>query len=212
MNKHIFGIIFIVLFAMISVVSAWPVTVTANVVYPGSHPSYFDITITSSSNPSQLPTGTYVGWCSDSEHTITPANGITFTAYSTLVTPIPPVGETEQWYKVNYIINNDAGKDWRSIQTTFWHYDGGIPSPNPLAPINSGHYTALITGADANPLFVPNCDQKYAIELFTSDVQTLFIEQTQSCPPVPEFPTMALPVGMLIGLVGLVFVIKIHEY
>jgi hypothetical protein len=30
-------------------------------------------------------------------------------------------------------------------------------------------------------------------------------------PPVPEFPTVALPVGMLIGLVGLVYFVRIRE-
>jgi hypothetical protein len=205
MKKYTLGILlFVVILAMVSAVSAFPSTVTATVSQPGPHPSYFDIKITSSADP-LLPTGTYVGWCSDSQHHINVPFTGTFTAYSTLLTNPVPAGQPENWYKVNYIINNDAGKDFHSIQAAFWHYDGG---PFTGWTFNAADYTTLTTAADLNPGFVPGCGQRYAVALIREGTQTIFLETTKTCENVPEFPSMALPVALLIGCIGVVYFVK----
>ena len=218
MKKIMLGIlVFVVLLAMTSAVSAagWAVTAVPSV--PGSHPSYFNIEVTSSADQTTLPLGTYTGWCSDSNTFITPGTSYDFTAYSTLIDNPPPPGPApEDWYKVNYILNNDVGMQWKAIQAAFWKYDGGIPN-NWIYDI--GDYDDLYADAQANGEgFESVCDPtkqssfRYAIILYKPGVQTIFLEQTKECTPnVPEFPSMALPVGMLIGLVGVVFVIKTRK-
>jgi hypothetical protein len=224
MKKLTLGIlVFVVLLAMTSAVSAtgWAVTAVPKVpgnIEPGN-PSYFNIQVTQSADTNKLPLGTYVGWCSDSQTNIQSGQSYVFTAYSTLEDNPPPAGPAgENWYNVNYVINNDYLKQWQAIQAAFWTWDGGIVNG---WNYNLGDYNTLIAGATANPGFVPGCDPtkgypqsfKYSIILYSPGVQTIFLEKTTECQPpnAPEFPSMALPVGMLIGLVGLVFVIKTRE-
>jgi hypothetical protein len=225
MKKFTLGIlVFVVLLAMTSAVSAagWAVTAVPSV--PGNidpaNPSYFNIQVTYSADQNILPLGTYTGWCSDSQTNIQSGKSYGFTAFSTLIDNPPSQAEAPgiksvDWHRDNYILNNDANQQWQAIQAAFWHYDGGIPQ---TWSYNHGVYDALIAAATPHGGYVPECDPtkqssfKYAIILYTPGVQTIFLEKTTECTPdVPEFPSMALPVGMLIGLVGLVFVIKTRE-
>ena len=211
-------LIIVALLALVSVASAFPSQVVANVIYPGTTPSYFDINIISGGDD-DLPNGHYTGWCSDSDFYIDPSNSpFTFTPYSTLTLPIPAGPMPEDWKKVNYIINNNVGKRWKASQMAFWFYDGGIDNPNPLYPdaTDSADFETLKTAANANSGFEPKCDQKYAVVLYHPGLQTIFLENDiDRCPdpgiPVPEFPSLALPAGMMIGLIGLVYVIKRRE-
>ena len=117
------------------------------------------------------------------------------------------------------------GADKDTLQAVIWHYDG---RPNPIAPYNPAKYAELVGLADGNKSFVPGCGQKYAVVLYhptgtyenpaqaSHPTQAIFLVLTKpTCPdpgiPAPEFPSLALPAGMLIGMVGLVYFVRGRE-
>ena len=226
-KKIRFGILIVVAILMlVSGASALPSWINAYVTHPGIvGPSYFDIKVTSNGDNDIKDGVTYVGWCADSQNYIYPPATLNFTVYSSLNTvPYPPV-PTANWNKINYVLNNPMGADKDTLEAVFWHYDGRV---TPIEPYNHAKYAALVAAADGNATFVPDCGQKYAVVLYhetgtfenpvqrSHPTQAIFLVLTKpmcSDPgiPVPEFPTLALPAGMIIGLMGLVYVIRERE-
>ncbi|MCK9592457.1 MAG: thioester domain-containing protein [Methanoregula sp.] len=226
-RKIRFSILMVIaLFAMVSVASAaLPPNVVGTISNPGPS-SYWNIVLTSGGNP-ELPSDptTYIGWCADSNTGISPGSGKNFEVFSSLglnpVTSIP----SANWNKINWIINNKhLVSDWEAIQAAIWHYDGqsGIAFPGhstmPNTEYDHAEYNALIAAADTHGDYIPTCGENYAVIIWSgSNAQALFIENKLLCdnppPPVPapEFPSVALPVGMIIGIVGLVYAIKERE-
>ena len=51
----------------------------------------------------------------------------------------------------------------------------------------------------------------YAVILYKPGYQVIIIEANYPCDNTPEFPTLALPVAMLIGVVGAVQYIKTRK-
>ncbi len=201
------------LMALTAVASAaLPVSVTASIHYPGIV-SYWDVDVTSGGNADLPNMNDYLGWCSDSQHSISQGTH-TFQVYSSLgVVPafIPPAN----WNKINYLINHKNGADWKTLQAAIWHYDG---TPNPpfhwsINGWNPVKYAQLIADADANGgSYVPGPGDKYAAILYKSScAQTIFIELPIPEIPVPEFPSLALPTGMILGMVYLVIVYRKRE-
>ena len=201
---------------LVSVASATvlPSTVTATVVKFGTN-SYVDVKITDGGND-DLPNASYTGWCSDSQAEFIDLgpNAIYF-PYDTRYQTTP--GDTVQWDKINYILNNDAGYSKGAIQQAIWEFDGGradIPAWNAIAPYNENDVQTLINAANANGAgYVPTSGgQKFAVYLYNREQgQPIFIVATIPQIPVPEFPTLALPIGILIGVVGVVTAIKTRE-
>ena len=113
------------------------------------------------------------------------------------------------YHKVNYVLNHDQGANAATLQQVFWHYDGGSYAWNPdapLGPFDGNLYATIIADADTNGgSYVPGPGNDYAVILWSArTAQPVFIKLPIPEIPSPEFPTIALPVAMLIGLVGVV--------
>ena len=217
MRKTSFGVILVVsLLALVSVVSAGlPTTATGSVISGST--SYWEVTF-SSTNPlhsdMQYNRG-YQGWSLSSASAISPdANA--FQIYSSIGT-IPAMIPAVDWNKVNYIINNKGTADKYTIQAAVWHY-GGIAIPSDFPAFDQQEYDKLIAAADTNgETFVPTTGQKYAVILYApvtgssalkGTYQLIMVELPFPSIPAPEFPSLALPVGMMLGIAGSVYYIK----
>ncbi len=216
MRKMKFGILLVfAVLALISVASAaLPSQVTATIASPGTAThSYWDVDVTNGGG--DIPAASdYVGWCADSVWTLNPGTHI-FNVYSSLEA-LPAGLPTVNWNKVNYVINHKDGANAATIQAVIWYYDHGEITWNPaapLGPVNAADRAALIAAADANGVgYVPGPGDIYAVILWSSrTVQPVFIELPIPTIPSPEFPTLALPVAMLIGVVGAVQYIRARK-
>ena len=206
----------IALLAIVSVVSADQATIT---FYPNNAAKnvYWDIDVTSGS--ALIPTANdYVGWCADMGVSIGEGTH-TFDVFSSLdPSSLPPAIEDQNWDKINWVINHKDGADWKTVQAVIWHYLGkSAPFHSSIDGWSETKYTELITNADKYGTgYVPFCKQKYAVILYLKGYQPIFAEVDipGNCinpPPAPEFPTLALPAGMIIGLVGLVYFVRGRE-
>ena len=212
MRKMKFGILLVLaVLALVSVASAaLPALVTAHIATPGTAThSYWDVDVTTGGG--DIPAvNDYVGWCSDSQTYITQGTH-TFNVYSSLLPALLPSDlPTAQWGKINYVINHKGTANAATIQALIWYYDGGII---PWGTVEVAKFNALKADAEANPLYVPGPGDIYAVILWnpTTEAQPLFIEIPIPTTPSPEFPTLALPVAMLIGVVGAVQYVRTRK-
>jgi hypothetical protein len=227
--------IFVVLavLALVSVASAaLPSQVTGYVNNPGgtgwpATGSYFDVMVTADGSL-ELQNGLHRdAWCVDTNanpaNYITPGTSYVFDVTSSLDDPqFAYLPHTIQWKKINYVLNNHATWSLTSsqIQDVIWNYDG--------APLSSpgGNIGAAITATDsffaggANADWTPPCDGVYAVLLNAREptnanyhIQLIFVElPTTTCSiPSPEFPTLALPAAMIVGMVGVVYTLRTRE-
>ena len=235
LKKFRSGILLVIaILALVSVASAaLPDPVTVNHVFSHTLPSYWDIEVTEGASPEVPVSGPhYFGWCSDYIGRLSASGTHTFTAYSTIDTLGSSVGTsvlpgpTANWSAINYIINHKGSYSWRIIQAVLWHYDGKVNPPFPEGSIggwstvgptsDQALYNAFVAEVEANagPHYDPPADGRYAVFLWdTSGVQGIFIEalMRNRPPPVPEFPTAAIPIVMMIGTVGVVQFLKRRE-
>ncbi len=217
-----FGILLLlVVLALISVASAaLPANpVSATLTYKGGPEWYWTINVNTASIP-EVPALMYEGWCADKYHyigsTSTPKTYNSFTAYdsrdpnSWANTAMPPAN----WKAINWIMNNKHN-DWRINQAALWHFDGepnGFPESWDVKGYDKGAFTTYINSVDIN--FIPACGETYAVILYDPlrNDQVIFVERpTPACTNTPEFPTLALPVAMMLGVVYTVHVIKGRE-
>lgn len=215
MKKMKIVMVVLAILALVSVVSAaLPGMVTATVNHPGAS-WYWTVDVASPGITPELPAANgYQGWCTDTNNYLTSGSTHTFEALSSLVS-VPAYVPTEDWKAVNYILNvPPSNDDWKIKQAAMWHYDGmsAVPYPEHDVVKNYDHavYDSYITEIDANKdAFDPKCEQKYAIILYKRGVQAVIVEgTTEDCQNTPEFPTLALPVAMLIGFVGMIQIIR----
>jgi len=225
MRKLRIGILMVLaLLTTVSVVSAaLPAPVKADIDYSFNYHHYWIVDVIT--GPPELPPGTgYNSWCSDMQHTM--SDGIHwFTAYSSVDPNLASqyTGPTEDWNKVNWIINNKNANP-SITQAAIWHYDGappGDPHHSTIGSYTHSDYQAYIDLVDLHAGFVPTCGQLYAVILYnsTNPEQVIFVEMPlTTCPnpgtggtAVPEFPSLALPAGMIIGMVGFVYFIKVRD-
>jgi hypothetical protein len=198
------GIFVIAIFALVSAASAaLPATVEATIIHPGAV-SYWDVNIISGGN-SELPNGLYVGWCADSQLGLDQGTHL-FEVYSSLASN-PTSISSANWHKINYILNHKGSADMYTIQAAIWYYDGGIV---PWGLVDSVALAQLIADADANGgSYTPGPGDVYAVILWNGKAyQSILIEVPIPDIPVPEFPSVALPVSMILGIVFTVHIIR----
>ena len=208
-----------------SVASALPPWIYGHVTLPGfAGPSSFDIDVTQNGDTDLPNADNYVGWCSDANHDIKTPATLYFTVYSSLnPVPTPPVPPAN-WNKINYVLNNDHGANQYVIQAVIWHYDGDVDPAIP--PGFEELYAVIVNDADKNgAAFDPECGQKYAVILFheagtfesveqpqPTQATIIVLKKTCDGTSVPEFPSLAVPAGMMIGMVGLVYFVRGRKY
>jgi hypothetical protein len=197
--------------------AALPTTVTASIHhgYPDwtGWNCYWDvdvISVTGSSDEIAAGTNNWLGWCVHSGETIG-ASTHTFTVYSSLNPgSLPATYQGYQWDKINYILNHKGSASMKAIQAAIWTYNGGVPTYTPYNTWDDGaDYAALIADAEDNGGgYVPGPGEKYAAILYKEGSQLIFIEVPIPYTNVPEFPTLAVPVGLMVGMVYAVSVAK----
>jgi len=214
LRKVRLGILMIIaLLALVSVVAADQATIH---FYPNdiNKKVYWDVDVISGS--ALLPVANdYAGWCADMVVSIGEGTH-TFEVYSSLdPSSLPDTIVDQNWDKINWVINHKNGADWKTVQAVIWHYLGkSQPYHSSIDGWSENKYNELITDADNYGAgFVPFCNQKYAVILYKSGYQPIFVEvdMPDNCnnpPPVPEFPSIVLPAGMIFGMAGLVYFVR----
>lgn len=225
MKKMKLGIlVFVAVLALVAVASAIPATITVeNRAIPGPN-SY--VVMDTTNGDFDLPIGTYDGWCAGKG--IAGLTGYTYLTADSRndLSGLPLWISSTQWNKVNWILNNPAA-DWRINQAAIWKVDGGSSEQYPSAKwvrpdtVEVGGYshTAFDTymlSVNAHGTYVPTeVGDKYGVILYklkadqrSPDGQPLLIPATIPEIPSPEFPTIALPVGMIISMVGIVYTLR----
>jgi hypothetical protein len=211
MRKMKFGflLVFAVLILVATASAALPTSLHAVISNPYGTTSYWDVNVDSITPAagSDISTKEYIGWCADSTTGIY-SGSHTFLVYSSLTPASNPV--SMQWNAVNWILNNKGKADMYTVQAALWHYDGG---PYIWGSIDATEYARLIAGGDAAIAsnFVPGDGQVYAVALYERGTQPIIIEVPVPTIPSPEFPTLAAPIGMLIGVVGAAQYIKTRK-
>jgi hypothetical protein len=146
--------------------------------------AYFDISIGANS---------YSGWCVDTVNFA--QQGIPYSADLSTT-----VGVDEQWNKVNWVLNNKGEATSTEIQAAIWTLRGQV-----IPDYNSHWYTARAQQlvADADPSYVPTWYPDIGAVLIipsgnTFSQSTIIEVPMPPCPPpVPEFPTMMIPVFLV---------------
>ncbi len=159
--------------ASVNIYSPWCITNSSVIgdTNAADDPSYFIDQVTTGST--QVPAGTYLGWCLDFDDFI---NGY-FTSYSTklfsscdpnLDAELHALGlgypgdvyvDPQVWNQINYILNHKNGAYFNDIQIAIWNLIGGpgseqlilegVPPPdNP--PYNTNEVNALLLAASNN--------------------------------------------------------------
>jgi hypothetical protein len=222
MKKMKFGILLaFAVIVLVSVASALPSSTTASVNVQ-SGPSYFKIT--TATGDSELMAGPYDGWCSGFD-----IHGIgdqtkPYNVYDSRgdLSALPLYITTTNWNKVNWIINN-PNPDWKITQAAIWKVDGGsgvdYPSDTYTLGYSETEFLAYMELVKEQGGFVPTTGQYYAA-VFDKEYEKdgkIVIGQPVIIPvfipPIntPEFPTLALPMAMLIGVVGVVEYFRVKK-
>ena len=226
MRKMKFGfLILIAVLALVSVASAFPASITtSSVTAPNAPASYFKAVTTT--GDVDVPAGTYDSMCVGYTIAGVTSSG-TWKAWDSrkanINTVLPTYVNTVDWNKMNWLANN-PNADWKITQAAIWKLDGAsgvdFPTDNhwvkasgPTGYDNAA-FTAYMGLVDAQGSFEPAVGEKYVVILTRSDAdgkplsQPILIRATVPPTTVPEFPALALPVAMMIGMVGAVEYIR----
>lgn len=216
MKKLKIGILIVIaMLALVSVASAIPATITlSSRVSPNGPDSYIrPVTV---NGDMDVPVGAYDGWCVGFT-IIGLGSGWKYNAVDSRgdLSTLPLYIQSTQWDKVNWIINNPAS-DWRITQAAIWKVDGGFdkdyPSDKFTAGYNEADFTAYMTQVNANAGYNPTePGEYYSVILYKSTGQPLIIPAKIPTIPSPEFPTVALPIAMMISVLGVVYYIRTRE-
>ncbi len=166
--------------------------ISGNAVTSGA---YFDLYIGNDIHPT---------WCAD---TATIVNSVPYQANLSTT-----IGAGEEWNKINWVLNNKGNTPVHQIQAAIWTIRGQTLRWDRVA-----WYTnvaeQLVNEAEAHGDFIPECGQIGAV-LVKPCVgvyqDTIFEVQTPECipEPVPEFPTMMIPVFLVGSLMVAASVLK----
>jgi hypothetical protein len=152
--------------------------------------SYFDMNLTDVPTGYDVVNGIYPGWCIQKNMRMSQGVNHRVRLYLSYDPNLPEDYKSQNWSKINYIINNKQG-DRKTIQDAIWHY-----SCNYDDQFNSD-VQAIIDDADQNGLdFIPKEGELVAIILDGANtVQRTFFEFTipassqNNDEPVPELPS-----------------------
>ncbi len=227
MKKIKFGML--VLFASLILVSGAMADSGELVHATGHHtasgPSYWAVQVTQPDTiaPVLLEKQSYLGWCIEQGVYLTNPFDKDFNAYSSLYSSSSfPAGSNAQaigsnWQKINWVLNNDNGGtvacpsyDYRIKQAAIWQLAGQPATYGEISGYDTSCFNAYMASIPAT-YWVP-VTGKFAVILYNdASTQEIIIEEQRDSNTAPEFPTIALPVGMIIGVVGLVYVVKKRE-
>jgi hypothetical protein len=142
--------------------------------------SWFDMTFSDIPAGFDITNGTYLGWCAQENVEMVKNINHTVRLYSSYDPYIPPNFQSENWSKINYILNHKRGNR-DEIQQVIWYYLNfeGYPSDD-----NS---QLMITDANQNGSgFIPHSGEVIAILVNgVPEIQRTFFEYTiQSSPSI----------------------------
>jgi hypothetical protein len=165
-----------------------------------ANPAYFSMRVLS--GPSEVPPGTYLGWCVDALNSID-QGPVTYSSLfwascdpnlnQELGFGYPPsvYVSPDVWHEVNYLLNHKNGAYFWNIQMAIWHLIGGpVPSEffnPPFPPTDAAQVLTLLADAQANaPAWQPQCGDKTAVIVqipsSTRVVQLVILELPCTCP------------------------------
>jgi hypothetical protein len=216
-----YGILVVLaLLAIVSVASAaLPATVSVSkITVPNGPISYFEVTTTTAGGDLS-PAGLWESMCVG--YTIHGVKTGIFKVYdSTNPVGLPLYINTVDWHKINWMAQpaNRAGVDWRIVQAAIWKLDGASGVAYPADAYTNGYnhadFDAFMALVNAQGAFVPGPTDYYVAILTMDDANGNPISQPILIPvkPIPtntpEFPSLALPVALLVGIVGAVEFIR----
>ena len=149
--------------------------------------TYFDLYFCENNGNGNNNGGAYPAWCVDTSRT-----SITEVCYCAHLSST--IGD-EEWNKVNWVLNNKGEATFGEIQAAIW-----MIRNQPIASIFDDWIASGVAAdlaANADPSFTPGCGDIAAVLVVAceQESQELIIEvPVPPCPPVPEFPTMLIPV------------------
>jgi hypothetical protein len=213
LKKMKIGILFVLAaLLLVSVVSAD--TISGTMIYPSNSGNYFDVSL---ADGTKAPL-----WCVELHKDIN-VGSYQFERYSSL-DPSIPVGTTVPWDLINYLCNHHDATHWKEYQLAIWYFIDPTQTPavvnaylngrgdHTFDSYDTGVYNALIADTIANgDGFTPGPGDCYAVVLYVTSTTQMVFYCAQVPTTAPEFPTLALPMGMLIGVVGAVYVVKGRE-
>jgi len=215
MKKSLLAVLAVLaLLAMVGTVSADPIGTGTVKFTHTTTPSYWAAVVENGGGV--IDDGDYLAWCV-SEQTMTSGNSYPVQFYDSrenVFASDHPEVTILSWNKINYILNNKdiANNNARAIQAAIWTFDGGvIPSQHSDYDEggNEADYNAIVAAANEyGASFVPGPGEVYALICYVNENTQTNIIEVEEPPVVPEFPTLAVPVGMLIGMVYTVSVIR----
>jgi len=141
--------------------------------------SWFDMNISDIPAEYDIANGTYLGWCSQKSITMTRGVNHSVRLYSSYDPNMPENYMSENWSKINYILNHKQGNR-DSIQEVIWYYIS-LDS----YPLDSDSQT-MIADADQNGSdFIPKTGEILAIIVEgVETIQRSFFEYT-----IPTLPS-----------------------
>jgi PKD repeat protein len=146
--------------------------------------SWFDEKLSEVPTGYDLTNGTYRGWCAQENVEMTRNVNHTVRLYSCYDSSMPPDFQSENWSKINYILNHKQG-NVDSVQYAIWYYLNFEEYPS------DNDSQAMIADANENGIgFIPHSGEVIAILVYgVPAIQRTFIEFTI---PTPQ------PVGHLV--------------
>jgi hypothetical protein len=225
MKKLKFGILVIIgILALVSAAAAVNGDqITVNIDHNTNMGGYWTIHVLNQAPletaPQLLPIGDYTGFCSDYWGRVSDDKTFTPNIYSSLVGafPVNSPAASINWYKINYILNQNV--NYKVKQAAIWHYDGDSAAAYPEYSEISGYshtdYDNLIADTELyGESYRVGYGGKFAVVLWDEKYhyQEIFaVTLRDRNTSAPEFPSIALPVGLIIGMIGLVYTIKTRE-
>jgi hypothetical protein len=145
--------------------------------------STFEADLFNVPNGYDISNGTYSDWCVQINKEMTVNVNHTVRLYSSYDPNMPPNFRSENWSKINYVLNHKQGNK-KSIQTAIWYYINFTSYIlNNESLVKSGYildndFWAMIADANENGTgFVPHSGQNLAILINgVPDIQRTFIE------------------------------------
>jgi hypothetical protein len=228
--KHSILIVIAVL-ALVSVASAVPPEITLNsLTWLNDPDSYFRVV--TATGDFEVPPGGYDAMCLE-VNTLGGQldGGMTWKAWDSRlyyddVSGLPPEVQTMNYHILNWVANNPHA-DWRITQAVVWKLDGQAWANYPgwlsgaIAGYNKAAYDIYWAEAQTHTDYAPSEPGEYFVVILTKQYINEEQESVAAQPmalrvpirdiPSPEFPSLALPIAMLIGMVGVVGFVRMKK-